>query len=177
MSDSLEIRLADFGSSFPVVAIPDSGDIVPRHYRPPEVILKGKVGLEVDVWSAGICLFELATGKRPFEGIDQTDMLRQFWENGVALEPSFLLSTEAGSTFCNWKDQAGLTEGNGSLDLSIPPKAGKMALKRLVISHMHPSEQGRAVADFYDLLSQMLTADPCKRLSANDALNYPFFLG
>lgn len=157
------------------MAIPNSAEIVPRHYRPPEIILGGQLGAKIDVWSAGICLFELATGIRPFPGSNQKEMIRKFWENGIAFDSAFLHGTKNATNYFVCDDAAGKLSENGAIDPSNPPKAGRLALKRTLVSYMEKSELPRSVADFFDLISQILTADPLKRPSSEEALNHPFF--
>lgn len=135
----------------------------------------GHLGAKIDIWSAGICLFELATGTRPFPGADQEEMVRKFWENGVVFEPAFLSTTQHASLYFQTGDHSQKPTENGAIDPANPPKAGRLALKRALVSHMEKSEQPRSVADFFDLISQMLTADPLQRPSAAEALTHPFF--
>ncbi|KAJ1495623.1 kinase-like domain-containing protein [Baffinella frigidus] len=54
--------------------------MVSRYYRPPEICLGLKYGHPMDMWSIGVCLFELYTGKFMFTGRTNNDMLKQFFD-------------------------------------------------------------------------------------------------
>lgn len=129
----------------------------------------------MDVWSAGVCLFELATGHRPFTGADQQGMLARFWDNGIVFDPEFLDQCRHARDFFVWRSPEGTPEGNGAISLESPPKSGRLALKRLLVAQIDQKEDGRRVADFHDLVSQLLVADPRKRLTPAAALDHPFF--
>lgn len=51
-----------------------------RFYRSPEVILGMKYGHEIDMWSLGCILCELATGKALFPGENEQHQLSMFTE-------------------------------------------------------------------------------------------------
>ena len=40
----------------------------------PEVLLKNKYNHKADVWSLGVAIFELLTGKLPFNGVSKKDL-------------------------------------------------------------------------------------------------------
>lgn len=46
-------------------------------YRPPEVILGYSAGFSIDVWSTGLVLHEMFTGRRLFPGYNNADVLYQ----------------------------------------------------------------------------------------------------
>lgn len=70
--DQLYIKLLDFGLVTSRTATPEiteSGVTVGSPaYMAPEQLRGGAVDARVDVWALGIVLFEMITGKRPFEG-------------------------------------------------------------------------------------------------------------
>merc|ERR1740123_2002897 len=49
----------------------------PRYYRAPEIMLGLPYDSQIDVWSAGTTVFELATGKILFTGKTNNAMLKQ----------------------------------------------------------------------------------------------------
>ena len=79
-SDTQKIKLCDFGSC---LKIPDDTKselvtdyLVSRFYRAPEIILGLVPGPEIDVWSAGVTLFELFTGNILFDGRTNSEILK-----------------------------------------------------------------------------------------------------
>jgi serine/threonine-protein kinase PRP4 len=73
------LKLCDFGSvvGFGETELQKSDVLVSPFYRPPEVII-GYLGLSgaVDIWSAGVTLFELYTGKFLFTGTQNNVLLK-----------------------------------------------------------------------------------------------------
>jgi serine/threonine-protein kinase PRP4 len=51
--------------------------LVSRFYRAPEIILGCIPDFQIDVWSAGVTLFELFTGKIMFDGRNNGEILKQ----------------------------------------------------------------------------------------------------
>eukprot|EP00438_Fugacium_kawagutii_P004634 Skav229025 [mRNA] locus=scaffold127:608401:615967:- [translate_table: standard] len=89
-----EIKLCDFGSAMDVGEAVKTAYLQPRFYRAPEVILgTGHLGTvldsltmydtQIDLWSAGVTLFELASGKILFTG--KTTLVLQSCFNIVCL--------------------------------------------------------------------------------------------
>jgi serine/threonine-protein kinase len=78
MMSSGVVKLMDFGiarSAFPGASGPvGSGS---PHYMSPEQARRGDLDPRSDLYSAGVTLFEVFTGKRPFESDTQKDLLRQ----------------------------------------------------------------------------------------------------
>ncbi|CAJ1428727.1 unnamed protein product [Effrenium voratum] len=77
--DKMSVKLSDFGSAMDVKDRfrPEKAaeSLQPRFYRAPEVILGQPYDTQIDVWSAGCTVFELATGKFLFTGRDNNEML------------------------------------------------------------------------------------------------------
>nr|CAD2136662.1 unnamed protein product [Meloidogyne enterolobii] len=68
------IKIADFGCAF-FEGQPFYNYFQSRHYRAPEVILGGKIGMALDMWSFGCILAELLTGRVLFPGNNEGDQL------------------------------------------------------------------------------------------------------
>ena len=74
-SDSL-IKIIDFGMSIKQNNLAEMTSLVGTpYYLAPEVI-KGKYGLECDVWSLGIVMYFLLSGVPPFDGDDMNDIFK-----------------------------------------------------------------------------------------------------
>ena len=63
-----EIKLCDFGSAMDVGEAVKTAYLQPRFYRAPEVVLGTGYDTQIDLWSAGVTLYELASGKILFTG-------------------------------------------------------------------------------------------------------------
>ena len=71
LSDDGRIKVADFGLARELSADTDTGSLVGTvAYLAPEVIKRGKTQTQSDIYSYGIMLFEMLTGKQPFSGTD-----------------------------------------------------------------------------------------------------------
>jgi serine/threonine protein kinase len=70
-----EPKLADFGWAVHAITGKRKSFCGTVLYLPPELISKQEYDFKVDIWSLGILLFELATGKAPFAGEDNNSTL------------------------------------------------------------------------------------------------------
>ncbi|KAM0674135.1 hypothetical protein GVAV_002208 [Gurleya vavrai] len=71
--ECLEFKLCDFSLSTTVNA--NTGNLVGTpFYMAPEIIRKINYDERVDVWSLGICLYEMITLKRPFNGKSRKEL-------------------------------------------------------------------------------------------------------
>jgi serine/threonine-protein kinase len=71
LADDGRIKVTDFGLARELTANTDTGSLVGTvAYLAPEVIKRGKAETASDVYSFGILLFEMLTGKQPYSGDD-----------------------------------------------------------------------------------------------------------
>merc|ERR1719387_174415 len=75
-----ELRICDFGTATKVAAQVRTSYAQPRYYRAPEVMLGLNYTTQVDMWSFGCSLYEMATGQILFTGKSNNEMLRQIQE-------------------------------------------------------------------------------------------------
>jgi serine/threonine-protein kinase len=69
LSDDGAVKLSDFGLARPITAQTQTGGVVGTvAYMSPELVSRGVADARSDVYAAGIMLFELLTGKQPFQG-------------------------------------------------------------------------------------------------------------
>lgn len=77
LADDFQPKICDFGNAF------DQNDIYPEskigsiHYSSPEQILGSTPNISSDIWSFGIILFQLMTGKLPFNADSPEELFRQ----------------------------------------------------------------------------------------------------
>ena len=78
LSDDGKIKLSDFGLARPISAHTQTGAVIGTvAYLSPELVSKGIADARSDVYAAGIMLFELLTGKQPFEGEEAVHIAMQ----------------------------------------------------------------------------------------------------
>lgn len=72
------MKVADLGSAFKEDTMKaGQPTLASRFYRAPEIMLGLKGSYAMDMWSIGCTLYELATGKYPFDGNTNNEMLHQ----------------------------------------------------------------------------------------------------
>lgn len=74
--DTKKIKLCDFGSCVSVEEARITEYMVSRFYRAPEIMLGCTFDYGIDVWSAGVSLMELYTGKVMLPGRSNNEMLK-----------------------------------------------------------------------------------------------------
>lgn len=92
--DKSSVKLSDFGSAMDVAERVRTDYVQPRYYRSPEIILGQSYGTQIDIWSAGATLFELATGRILFTGKTNNGMLHEMLKICGAFKKQFATSGE-----------------------------------------------------------------------------------
>uniref|UniRef100_A0A2K5DNW1 Cell division protein kinase 5 n=1 Tax=Aotus nancymaae TaxID=37293 RepID=A0A2K5DNW1_AOTNA len=170
-----ELKLADFGlaRAFGIPVRCYSAEVVTLWYRPPDVLFGAKLySTSIDMWSAG-CIFagrpwdglkELANAGRPlFPGNDVDDQLKRIFRY-----PSiFLLILDPVDTLLGTP-----TEEQWPSMTKLPdykPYPMYPATTSLVNVVPKLNATGR------DLLQNLLKCNPVQRISAEEALQHPYF--
>jgi len=154
MSNRGEIKLADFGLARLYEAENEgrqyTNRVITLWYRPPELLLgQERYGPAIDVWSCGCILGELFKRKPLFLGKTELELLE-------------IISRTCGSPCpAVWPDVI-------NLPLFHSVKLKKQHRRKL------KDEYSILPADALDLLDQMLTLDPSKRITCADALKHVF---
>lgn len=153
-----DIRLIDFGC-----AVNDeifhSFTASNRYYRAPEVILKMKWNSPIDIWSLACVLFELHTGDVLFNAEDNDLEHLGIMEKVLGTIPHIL--TENHKYYTNGK--LNFDWSQESLEHCFQPLRNSMKTK------------SDDEMQLFDLLEKMLAYEPCKRITAEKALEHPFF--
>ncbi|PWN21845.1 kinase-like protein [Microstroma glucosiphilum] len=124
-----------------------------RWYRAPEIMLGFNEGYgpEIDMWSVGCILAELATGRPLFDGKDYVDQIARI--HGVLGPPSQSvldrISSERAKVYVE----------------SLPKDSPPLPLRKILKT---------AAPGLVDLLEQLLVWDPAKRLTAEEAFRHPW---
>lgn len=146
-----ELKLADFGLAreFGEPFRPMSSQVVTRWYRAPELLFGARsYGGNVDMWSVGVLLAELLLRTPFLAGESDIDQLNKtFQALGTPTE----------------KDWPGLSK--------LPDYTPFKEYPRTPFTSLFSA----ATPDTLDFIEKLLLYDPCKRLSAQQALEHPYF--
>jgi len=147
-----ELKLADFGlaRAFGIPMKNYSHEVVTLWYRAPDVLLGSrKYSTPIDIWSIGCIFAEMATGRPLFPGGNTNDQLLHIFR---------VLGTPNTQS---WPAVADLPDWDDNFP-QFPAKDLRNVVPDL-------SDEG------YELLDKCLQYDPSKRITAEAALNHPYF--
>jgi len=84
----LDVKISDFGLAAPTEegVITEKGLIGTPGYVAPEMILKKPYGPAVDMWSVGVLLYIMLSGKMPFYGRDDIQCLNRIAKGEYSME-------------------------------------------------------------------------------------------
>ncbi|XP_071717927.1 cyclin-dependent kinase F-4-like [Rutidosis leptorrhynchoides] len=146
------IKIGDLGRARELDGrVPYTDSVANCWYRAPEVFLGAEVyDFAIDMWAVGAIMVELFNLEPLFEG-----------DNGAVVMDKIcrVLGTPTKST---WSSGIDLTSENG---YQFPEFDG------VKLSELLPTASSEAV----DLVGELLTWDPCKRPTALEVLQHPFF--
>lgn len=153
-----ELKICDFGLSRGFDSVPEDDGagfmteyVATRWYRAPEIMLSfRKYTTAIDIWSIGCILGELLGMKPMFKGKDYVDQLN------IIID---ILGTPDEETL----QRIGSVKAQAYIR-SLPVKEPKP------FKTLFPQADDLAL----DLLSQMVTFDPAKRLTVLEALKHPY---
>jgi len=160
--DCTRIKVIDFGGTRRTQAGRRHKSLVQtRQYRAPEVLLEYGWSFPADLWSIGCMLLELYTSDLLFP-VHHTDEHLCLIEHICGHIPEKMVPK--GSPY--FTEQAQLKNPG-----CFPPtKARHVRHKQTLKEIVRPRD-----AEFYDVVKQMLRADPEERITAKEALLHPFF--
>lgn len=164
------LKICDFGMShFLCRGAPRTPGVATSWYRDPRICCGGTdYGAESDMWSVGCILYELVAKRQFLCDVFDTDLdaysavLGRLPKNATPEEINILMS--------------------GVRPLIPTPAAmpyqRKSFLERMELTPEYLSEFDRpsgTMAQYIDLITNLLQLNPSKRLSATQALDHPFF--
>ncbi|KAI4314557.1 hypothetical protein L6164_027452 [Bauhinia variegata] len=146
------IKIADFGLAREINSQPPYTEYVStRWYRAPEVLLQSYLySSKVDMWAMGAIMAELFSLRPLFPGASEADEIYK------------ICSVIGSPTIESWADGLKLAR---DISYQFPQFAG------VHLSVMIPSASDDAIS----LIKSLCSWDPCKRPTAAEALQHPFF--
>lgn len=171
-----EIRLIDFGSA----TFQDeyhSSVVSTRHYRAPEIILGLGWSFPCDIWSIGCILVEFYTGDALFQTHDNLEHLAMM---------EAVVNKRLDSHLIQQVNQMAKRNGGNPaakffkrLKLDYPQAETTRASRRFVKAMKRLEEiipdNNKFCRNFLDLLRKIFVYDPSERITAQQALQHPWF--
>ena len=169
------IKVIDFGSScYEYQRVYTY--IQSRFYRAPEVILGGKYGMAIDMWSFGCILAELLTGYPLFPGEDEGDQLACMMEVLGLPSQKMIESTKRGRTFFSSKGHPRYTTVSINPDGTASYTGGRSRRGKFRgppgSKEMIRALKGCDDPQFLDFLRHCLEWDPALRMTPPQALRH-----
>ena len=147
-----------------------------RFYRAPEVILGGKYGMAIDMWSLGCILAEMLTGYPLFPGEDEMDQLSCMMEVLGMPPVKVLENSKRSRTFFSSKGHPRYCTVTTNPDNSVT-YSGSRSRRGKYRGPPDSKELSRALKGcedplFLDFLRHCLIWDPALRLTPGQALRH-----
>lgn len=147
-----------------------------RFYRAPEVILGGKYGMPIDIWSFGCILAELLTGYPLFPGEDEGDQLATMMEVLGMPPPKLLENCKRQRMFFSSKGHPRYCTVTQNSDGTISYGGGRSRRGKFR-GPPETKDLSRALKGcddplFLDFLQRCLDWDPAARMTPSQALRH-----
>jgi serine/threonine-protein kinase SRPK3 len=167
-------KLSDMGSCVYLSETNNPRFIQTKYYRSPEIILGIKYDQSCDMWALGCTIYELLTGKILFDPDEsQIDQKRTLLK---------LMCDNLGSIPDEMKNISPLKQifftNSGILKIDHTLEHQKLEpQKQKIWIDLFESINASTIIKYLiiDLIMEMLSIDPLKRISSKDALNHPLF--
>ncbi|KAJ1816774.1 U4/U6 small nuclear ribonucleoprotein prp4 [Coemansia sp. RSA 2675] len=180
------VKLGDLGSASDVSENEITPYLVSRFYRAPEIILGMAHDCAIDMWSLGVTLFELYTGKIMFPGKSNNHMLRLMMEARGHFANKMLRRGQLwnqhfednGGNLMDFvsraHDRIANTEVAQRMVFTKPTQDVKTRILQATPAGSTAEEIQQAL-QFASLLDRCLELNPDKRATPMEALRHPFF--
>jgi len=182
-----EVQLCDFGSAMEVGEEVNTAYVQPRYYRAPEIIVGNAYDTQIDLWSAGVTLYELTTGKLLFTGKTNNGMLKQMLEVCGEMKQKMATSgnfsskhfTSAGAFV--FKDPESITGQDEVCPMKQFAKPSRPIFKDVerILKDPPPNADAKTQERLYprvaDLVSKCVCLDPAERFTPDLALKHDFY--
>lgn len=183
--DRTSVRISDFGSALDVAQAGTvrTDYLQPRYYRAPEVIIGQPYTTQIDMWSAGTTLFELATDKALFRGDTNNGMVHSMLKVCGPFSGSVATSGKFASKHFTESGELKLVS-KGSSSTETVPMSTFATPKRTVLQLLEEGTAKRAAMEgsakaslkhMADLISKCCLLDPAQRATPKVALAHDFF--
>ncbi|KRX56781.1 Serine/threonine-protein kinase PRP4 -like protein [Trichinella sp. T9] len=175
----LMLKLCDFGSACMIKETEPAPYLVSRFYRAPEIILGMPYDYCIDLWSVGVTIYELYTGRIMFQGNTNNQMLKFMMDvkgkfpkkmirRGLFYEKHFDQNLDF--LYCE-VDKLTQREKVTVLNTIMPCRD---LLNELVGDQCFDEDGYRKLLQLKDLIERMLNLEPGKRINLSEALRHPF---
>ena len=98
LGDNMEIKIGDFGLSTKLDRKSKKGldkQVGTLDYEAPEILNKQNYFYEAEIWSLGIIMCYLLTGKHPFSGKDEEELIQNIKDKPPVISPEYKISKAA----------------------------------------------------------------------------------
>jgi serine/threonine protein kinase/beta-lactam-binding protein with PASTA domain len=90
LDDNGSVKLGDFGLARAITQHTETGSVVGTvAYLSPELVTRGQADARSDIYSLGVMIFEMLTGKQPFEGEQAVQIAYQHANDRIPAPSSF----------------------------------------------------------------------------------------
>ncbi|XP_061109189.1 dual specificity tyrosine-phosphorylation-regulated kinase 2-like isoform X2 [Conger conger] len=149
-----------------------------RFYRAPEVILGGRYGMPIDMWSLGCILAELLSGYPLLPGEDEGDQLACIMELLGVPSQKLLEASKRAKNFVSSKGHPRYCTVTALPDGTTALTGGRSRRGKLRgppgSKELSTALKGCEDALFLDFLKQCLEWDPAVRMTPSQALRHPW---
>lgn len=181
--DKASVKLSDFGSAMDGAEIIRTDYLQPRFYRAPEIILSHPYTTQVDIWSAGATIFEIACGRILFTGETNNGMIHEMLKICGAFSKRFATTGEKSAKHFSSKGEFRLKDSSGEqlVPASKFLKPSQTVAQLMDLGKKSPKGTDAAVHQvtvrhIADLVTKCVVLDPATRETPELLLAHKLFV-